>query len=41
MPVTLLNNYPESNLHQQITTKDGITLYGELWLNIYKFDIED
>ena len=44
MSVTLLNNYPENNLHQQITTKSGIALYGELWvyqqfLNFNKFQL--
>ena len=34
MPVTLLNNYPENNLENNITKKDGTPLYGELW--IYK-----
>ena len=32
MPVTLLNNYPENNLENDITKKDGSPLYGELWL---------
>lgn len=44
MPVTLLNNYPEKNLHQEITKKDGTTLYGESWvyqqfLNFNKFQL--
>lgn len=32
MAVILLNNYPESNLENSITKKDGTPLYGELWL---------
>jgi len=32
MSVNLLNNYPENNLENNITKKDGTVLYGELWL---------
>jgi hypothetical protein len=32
MPVILLNNYPENDLENNITKKDGSPLYGELWL---------
>lgn len=32
MPVTLLNNYPESRLPDSITKKDGTPLYGEIWV---------
>ena len=32
MSVNLLNNYPENNLENNITKKDGTALYGELWL---------
>jgi hypothetical protein len=32
MPITLLNNYPENNLENFITKKDGSPLYGEIWL---------
>lgn len=32
MPVTLLNNYPESRLETSITKKDSSPLYGEIWV---------
>ena len=34
MAVKLLNNYPENNLENNITKKDGSPLYGEIW--VYK-----
>jgi len=32
MSVSLLNNYPENNLENNITKKDGSPLFGEIWL---------
>ena len=32
MSVRLLNNYPENNLENNITNKDGSPLFGEIWL---------
>lgn len=32
MSVTLLNNYPENNLENNITKDDGSPLYGEIWV---------